>query len=112
FKQGANFAVAGATALKTSTTSSALYPQLAVAGSAVPPPNNISLADELGWFDAMKPALCSSPQACKDYFAKALFVVGELGWNDYGVMVVGGKSVAEAQSYVPQIVATIVAATE
>ena len=50
--------------------------------------------------------------ACKDYFAKALFVMGELGWNDYGVMVVGGKSVAEAQSYVPQIVATIVAATE
>jgi hypothetical protein len=38
--------------------------------------------------------------------------VGELGWNDYGVMVVGGKSVAEAQSYVPQIIATIVAATE
>ncbi|XP_008655643.1 GDSL esterase/lipase At1g28590 [Zea mays] len=112
FKQGANFAVAGATALKTSTTSPALYPQLAVAGGAVPPPNNISLADELGWFDAMKPALCGSPQACKDYFAKALFVVGELGWNDYGVMVVGGKSVAEAQSYVPQIIATIVAATE
>lgn len=62
FKQGANFAVAGATALKTSTTSPALYPQLAVAGSVVPPPNNISLADELGWFDAMKPALCGSPQ--------------------------------------------------
>ena len=62
FKQGANFAVAGATALKTSTTRPALYPQLAVAGGAVPPPNNISLADELGWFDAMKPALCSSPQ--------------------------------------------------
>ena len=50
--------------------------------------------------------------ACKEFFGKALFVVGELGWNDYGVMLVGGKSVAEAQSYVPRIVGTIVAATE
>nr|CAB3471750.1 unnamed protein product [Digitaria exilis] len=57
----------------------------------------------------MKPSLCSSPQACKEYFGKALFVVG---WNDYGVMLVGGKSVPEVQSYVPQIVETISAATE
>jgi hypothetical protein len=60
FKQGANFAVAGATALKTST-SPAFYPQ-AGGGGAKPPPNNISLSDELGWFDAMKPTLCGSPQ--------------------------------------------------
>ncbi|RLN22535.1 hypothetical protein C2845_PM07G38750 [Panicum miliaceum] len=50
--------------------------------------------------------------ACKEYLAKALFVVGELGWNDYGIMLVGGKSVAEVQSYIPRIVGTISAATE
>ncbi|KAF8663353.1 hypothetical protein HU200_055969 [Digitaria exilis] len=89
FKQGANFAVAGATALKQDHR--ALHMQ-AGGGARLPPPSNISLSDELGWFDAMKPSLCSSPQACKEYFGKALFVVGELGWNDYGVMLVGGKS--------------------
>jgi hypothetical protein len=35
-----------------------------------------------------------------------------LGWNDYGVMLVGGKSVADVQSYVPQVVGTISAAIE
>nr|CAB3475772.1 unnamed protein product [Digitaria exilis] len=109
FKQGANFAVAGATALKQDHR--ALHMQ-AGGGARLPPPSNISLSDELGWFDAMKPSLCSSPQACKEYFGKALFVVGELGWNDYGVMLVGGKSVPEVQSYVAQIVETISAATE
>lgn len=57
----ANFAVAGATALKTSTSPS-FYPQAGGDDGAKPPPNNISLSDELGWFDAMKPTLCDSPQ--------------------------------------------------
>lgn len=61
FKQGANFAVAGATALKTSL-SPAFYPQAGGRGANKPPPNNISLSDELQWFDAMKPSLCGSPQ--------------------------------------------------
>lgn len=46
-------------------------------------------------------------------FGKALFVVGEMGWNDYGLTLGGGKSVAEVQSsYTPRIVETISAATE
>jgi hypothetical protein len=40
-------------------------------------------------------------------------VVGELGWNDYGLLLAGGKSVGEVESsYVPRIVETISAATE
>ncbi|XP_062182813.1 GDSL esterase/lipase At1g28590-like [Phragmites australis] len=105
FQQGANFAVAGATALNRTSS----YVQ---GGGVKLPPINVSLSDQLGWFDAMKPSLCSSPQACKEFFAKALFVVGELGWNDYGVMLVGGKSVGEVQSYVPRLVGVICAATE
>ncbi|TVU22884.1 hypothetical protein EJB05_32605 [Eragrostis curvula] len=49
----------------------------------------------------MKPSLCNSPQACKEYFAKALFVVGEFGWNDYGFMLLAGKSVDEIRSHTP-----------
>ena len=50
--------------------------------------------------------------ACKEYLAEALFVVGELGWNDYAVMLLAGKSVDEAGSHVPEIVGSICAATE
>ncbi|KAL6838823.1 hypothetical protein ACP4OV_031537 [Aristida adscensionis] len=105
FRQGANFAVAGATALKRTS-----YTQ-AAAGVRIPP-TNISLTEQLGWFDAVKPSLCTSPQACKDYFGKALFVVGEVGFNDYGLMLVAGKSIGEVQSFVPRIVGMICAATE
>nr|CAB3471751.1 unnamed protein product [Digitaria exilis] len=45
FKQGANFAVAGATALKQDHR--ALHMQ-AGGGARLPPPSNISLSDELG----------------------------------------------------------------
>nr|CAB3471730.1 unnamed protein product [Digitaria exilis] len=60
---------------------------------------NISLTVQLGWFDALKPSLCSSPQECKEYFAEALFIVGELGYVDYGVMLLAGKSVDEVGSH-------------
>lgn len=49
---------------------------------------------------------------CKEYFAKALFVVGELGWNDYAIMLLAGKSVDEVRSHVTEIVGNICEATE
>jgi hypothetical protein len=49
---------------------------------------------------------------CQEFFAKVLFFVGELGWNDYGVMLVAGTSVDEVRSHVPVIVGLICAATE
>jgi len=104
FRRGANFAVGGATALERAF--------FVDKGFKAVSPFNISLSIQLGWFDALKPSLCSSPQACKDYFAEALFVVGELGWNDYAVMLLAGKSVDEAGSHVTEIVGNICAATE
>ncbi|KAL6838824.1 hypothetical protein ACP4OV_031538 [Aristida adscensionis] len=104
FVQGANFAVAGATVLNRT-----FFVQ---DGDVAVSPYNISLSYQLGWFDAMKPSLCSSPQACKEYLSKALFVVGELGWNDYGLMLLAGKSIGVVQSHVPEIVGKICAATE
>ncbi|KAL6626960.1 hypothetical protein ACP70R_030686 [Stipagrostis hirtigluma subsp. patula] len=104
FLQGANFAVAGATALNRT-----FFLQ---DGDTAVTPYNISLSDQLGWFDAMKPSLCNSTQACQEYFAKALFFVGELGWNDYGLMLLAGKSVDQARSRVPEIIGKVCAATE
>ncbi|KAG2586148.1 hypothetical protein PVAP13_5NG100800 [Panicum virgatum] len=104
FRRGANFAVGGATALERAF--------FVDKGFEAVCPFNVSLSVQLGWFDALKPSLCSSPRACKEYLAEALFVVGELGWNDYAVMLLAGKSVDEAGSHVPEIVGSICAATE
>ncbi|CAO2175078.1 unnamed protein product [Urochloa humidicola] len=104
FRQGVNFAVGGATALERAF--------FVDKGFKTVSRFNISLSVQLGWFDALKPSLYSSPQACKEYFAEALFIVGELGWNDYTVMLLAGTSVDEARSHVPEIVGNICAATE
>ncbi|KAJ1282001.1 hypothetical protein BS78_03G016500 [Paspalum vaginatum] len=105
FRQGVNFAVGGATALERAF--------FVDNGFKAVSPFNISLSVQLGWFDALKPALCSSPQACQEYFAQALFVIGELGWNDYAVMLLAGnKSVDEIGSHVAEVVGKICAATE
>jgi len=103
-RRGANFAVGGATALERAF--------FVDKGFEAVSPFNVSLSVQLGWFDALKPSLCSSPRACMEYLAEALFVVGELGWNDYAVMLLAGKSVDEAGSHVPEIVGSICAATE
>lgn len=51
--------------------------------------------------------------ACADYFSKSLFIVGEIGGNDYNFFyLLGGKSSKEVKSYVPQVVEAIVAAMD
>ncbi|GJN38116.1 hypothetical protein PR202_gb27128 [Eleusine coracana subsp. coracana] len=54
FLQGANFAVAGGTALNRTFFQEN--------GDQIFTPYNVSLGDQLGWFDAMKPSLCNSTQ--------------------------------------------------
>ncbi|CAO2199576.1 unnamed protein product [Urochloa humidicola] len=104
FRQGANFAVAGATALDREF--------FVDKGLTAVSQFNISLSVQLGWFDNLKPSLCCSRQECKEYFAEALFIVGELGWNDYGIMLLAGKTVDEVGSHVTEIIGCIYAATE
>ncbi|KAK3159722.1 hypothetical protein QOZ80_1BG0050270 [Eleusine coracana subsp. coracana] len=104
FLQGANFAVAGGTALDRTF--------FLKNGDQFFVSYNVSLSDQLGWFDAMKPRLCNSTQACEEYFAKALFFVGVFGWNDYRFMLLSGRRVDEIQSRTPQVVRMICAATE
>jgi hypothetical protein len=54
FRQGVNFATGRATALDRTF--------FVERGFNAISPYNISLGDQLGWFDAVKPSLCSSPQ--------------------------------------------------
>uniref|UniRef100_A0A0D9UYA9 GDSL esterase/lipase n=1 Tax=Leersia perrieri TaxID=77586 RepID=A0A0D9UYA9_9ORYZ len=105
FRQGANFAVAGATALDASFFT-------AIPGAK--PVLNISSSVQLGWFDSLKPSLCGpgAARGCKDSFRRSLFFMGEFGVNDYNLVVIFGKSLPEVRSFVPEVVKTISSATE
>lgn len=49
---------------------------------------------------------------CWDYFAKSLFVLGEIGGNDYAYMSSFGWSVEQAMTYVPRVISIISLAIE
>lgn len=49
---------------------------------------------------------------CKEYFSKSLFLVGEIGGNDYNYAFFKGKSLDDAKSYVPTVATAIIDATE
>ncbi|KAL0925157.1 hypothetical protein M5K25_003468 [Dendrobium thyrsiflorum] len=104
FRQGANFAVAGATALDP-----AFFQEIGIGGTLW---TNYSLSTQLRWFDELKPSLCKTPQECSEYFKKSLVLVGEIGGNDYNFPLVAGKSLAEVTLFVPKVVQTIAEAIE
>lgn len=49
---------------------------------------------------------------CEEYFRKSLFIVGEIGDNDYAAPIFASRSLKETKSYVPKIIETISMATE
>ncbi|TVU29429.1 hypothetical protein EJB05_20994, partial [Eragrostis curvula] len=74
FTNGANFAVAGATALNATA--------LARRGVVVPHTSS-SLAVQLQWFKDMMSATTKSPQEIREKLARSLVMMGEIGGNDY-----------------------------
>ncbi|KAG1335209.1 GDSL esterase/lipase [Cocos nucifera] len=111
FRQGANFAVAGATALDIE------FFQRRGLGDVARV--NESLGVQLRWFEELKPFLCDSTRSClcsvtscKDYFSKSLFMVGEIGGNDYNVPLSVRRSLKEVRSYVLKVIQTISMAIE
>ncbi|XP_008785390.2 GDSL esterase/lipase At5g45910-like [Phoenix dactylifera] len=105
-QQGVNFAVAGAAALDPAVFHGLL-------GGDGFPLTNLSLSTQLRWFERLKPSLCNTATACADHFSKSLFVVGEIGGNDYNYFfLLGGKSPKEVKPYVPKVIGAIVAAIE
>ncbi|KAJ3694240.1 hypothetical protein LUZ60_009720 [Juncus effusus] len=104
FIHGANFAVAGAIALdyefyvEKNLTNTLMF--------------NTSVNVQLAWFEQLKPSLCATPSKCKEYFGRSLFILGEIGANDYGFMMMAGMSLQEAGAYVPMVVEKISKAAE
>ncbi|XP_037404859.1 GDSL esterase/lipase At5g45910-like [Triticum dicoccoides] len=101
FSEGVNFAVAGATALNAS-----FFRDIPLVGSFV---LNTSSSVQLGWFQSLKPSLCTPK--CPGFFHRTLFFMGEIGLNDYSFAVFG-MTLPQLRSIVPDVVKTIAAATE
>ncbi|KAL5719863.1 acetylajmaline esterase [Ranunculus cassubicifolius] len=76
FTQGVNFAVGGATAMNAD-----FFERRGVSIDS-----DISLGDQFKWFKTVLPSLCASSSDCKDMFSRALFLVGEIGGNDYNYL--------------------------
>ncbi|BAT87167.1 hypothetical protein VIGAN_05051000 [Vigna angularis var. angularis] len=100
---GANFAVSGATAMD-----STFFQQ-----RGIPVKTNYSLSVQLTWFKELLSTLCnSSSQSCSEEVKNSLFLVGEIGGNDFNHPLVVGKSIAEVKSYLPNVINTISSITK
>lgn len=82
FGQGVNFAVAGATALDAG--------------------GNRSLEYQLEWFKQLLPSLYGSPSDCREKLISALFIMGEIGGNDYAFA--SQKGIQAMRLMVPNVV--------
>ncbi|KAD3068769.1 hypothetical protein E3N88_36649 [Mikania micrantha] len=102
-KHGVNFAVAGATALDAKY----FYDQ----GIGRILWTNDSLNIQLGWFKRFKSSMCTTMQECDKYFNRSLFVMGEIGGNDYNYAFSLGGTIMDLKRMVPLVVGTIISAT-
>ncbi|XP_010912640.1 GDSL esterase/lipase At1g28650 isoform X2 [Elaeis guineensis] len=98
FRQGVNFAVAGATALDND-----FFREKGLDISWT----EYSLGTQIEWFKQLLPSLCSSGSDCKGILSSSLFLMGEIGGNDYNHPFFQGKTVDEIRTFVPSIISAI-----
>ncbi|XP_062197693.1 acetylajmalan esterase-like [Phragmites australis] len=99
FASGVNFAVAGATALDRGVL---------LQSGVMMPPASVPLSSQIDWFKSHLNATCPSQEDCAKKLAGALFLVGEIGGNDYNYAFFQGiRSIQAMKAYVPQVVKTI-----
>ncbi|XP_056175488.1 GDSL esterase/lipase At5g45910-like [Syzygium oleosum] len=98
-RTGVNFAVTGATAVDPS------YFYAQKIGQQLW--TNDSLSVQLGWFKNLKKSLCTTKQACDEHFKKSLFMIGEIGENDYMFSLLSGRSIKQLRAFVPLVVGAI-----
>ncbi|KAK7246382.1 hypothetical protein RIF29_41250 [Crotalaria pallida] len=96
---GVNFAVAGATAIEAE-----FFTKMGIGNTLW---TNDSLNIQLEWFKKLKPSLCTTKQDCDSHFKKSLFLVGEIGGNDYNYAAFAGGNVTQLLATVPLVVEAI-----
>ncbi|KAK9097970.1 hypothetical protein Syun_025015 [Stephania yunnanensis] len=74
FKSGVNFAVAGATALPSNTLLKFNIPQVYT---------DSTLDVQLSWFETYLKSICSNKADCTQKLQNSIFIVGDIGSNDY-----------------------------
>ncbi|KAL1803749.1 hypothetical protein ACET3Z_032396 [Daucus carota] len=102
FRHGINFAVAGSTALPVRTLASKN-----IHGA----PTNSSLDVQLRRMSDYLSSYCKTGSDCRDKLKNSLFMMGEVGGNDYNYALFGGKSIEEIKNLVPEVVQVIMEAT-
>ncbi|KAL9307598.1 putative sinapine esterase [Arabidopsis thaliana] len=93
FENGINFAVAGATAVEPE-----LLQEKGITANYM---TNVSLIVQLSIFKKILPNLCGFPSDCREILENSLFIVGEIGGNDYNYGFLIGKSIPEIKKNSP-----------
>ncbi|KAL3851123.1 hypothetical protein ACJIZ3_013005 [Penstemon smallii] len=103
FRHGVNFAVAGSTAL----------PSEVLANKHIfSPVTTSSLNVQLDWMSSHFNSICLNDKDCAEKLKNALFMVGEIGGNDYNYAIFQGKTMEELRNMVPEVVSTIIGAVK
>ncbi|CAN4090840.1 unnamed protein product [Withania somnifera] len=97
FSHGANFAVAGTTALSA---------EFLIDKNIAMSFTNSSLSEQLDWMDSHFRSTCFSD--CRKNLKSSLFLVGEIGGNDFNYGLWQGKTMEELRRMVPDAVHTII----
>uniref|UniRef100_A0A0D9VU37 Esterase n=2 Tax=Leersia perrieri TaxID=77586 RepID=A0A0D9VU37_9ORYZ len=96
FRHGANFAVAGATALSLK-----FFKEMGLNITNIPP---YSLDVQMQWFHGMLHSLASTDKERKEIMSESLFLMGEIGANDYGYLFAQNRSfINEIKPLVPKV---------
>ncbi|XP_078153441.1 GDSL esterase/lipase At1g28600-like [Carex rostrata] len=98
FRHGVNFAVGSATALDSSFFESMGMEVFWT---------NYSLGTQLEWFKKLLPSILEESGWGSSIMSSALFVVGEIGGNDYNYLLPSGRTIDEVRTFVPDVIRTI-----
>ncbi|XP_062187997.1 GDSL esterase/lipase At1g28600-like [Phragmites australis] len=99
FRYGANFAVASSTALNQ-----LFFKKKHINVDGITP---YSLGVQIGWFKKVLAMLGSTDQERREIMASSLFLVGEIGVNDYNHPFFQNKTLGFVRPLVPQVIRSI-----
>ncbi|KAG5541622.1 hypothetical protein RHGRI_021451 [Rhododendron griersonianum] len=98
FSHGVNFAVAGSTALPADN----------LAGKNIATMlTKSSLGVQLDWMSTHFSSMCTRERDCIEKLKNSLFMVGEIGGNDYNYALLEGKTMDEVKNIVADVVRAI-----
>ncbi|XP_052172275.1 acetylajmalan esterase-like [Diospyros lotus] len=98
FGHGVNFAVAGSTTLPVDFLAKKNISTMVT---------HSSLEVQLGWMSTHFNFTCHNERDCLEMLKSSLFMVGEIGGNDYNYAFLGGKTMEEIKDIVPDVIQAI-----